>query len=154
MWPLLIQRGSRIQRENTVALPDDTVVKMSLKLTLSYDEDGKYEAFWRKTNTEASIWWIQSSLTWSTVRRSASTTLSALAPRFSEEGTCRSLVPELTPSISPPTRPWTFGVVKCSTELVKHCYPSLRSTGGTPPANNGLVRRKREREKGQRVTDK
>lgn len=48
----------------------------------------------------------------------------------------------------PPTGPWTFGLVKRSAELVKHRYQSLRSTGGTPPAINGLVLRKREREKG------
>lgn len=72
------------------------------------------------------------------VRRSASEMLSALGPRFSEEGACRSPVPESTTPITTPSGPQTPGVVKRSAELVKHCYPSLRSTGGTPPANDGL----------------
>lgn len=92
---------------------------------------------------------LKSSLTWSMVRRSASEMLSALGTRFSEEGACRSPVPESTSPISPPTGPWTIGVVKRSAELVKHCYPSLRSTDGTPPANDGLVLRERLREKGR-----
>jgi len=52
------------------------------------------------------------------------------------------------PNNHPPGGPRTPGVVKRSAELVKHCYPSLRSTGGTPPANDGLGLRERGREKG------
>lgn len=89
---------------------------------------------------------LKSSLTWSMVSQSASEMLSGLGTRFSEDGACRSLVP--TTPTNPPTGPRTLGVVKRSAEILEHYYPSLWSTGGTPPANDGLVLRERQRKKG------